>query len=131
MGKQKLLNQNKAAELSENIDIFLVWLVKGAMKYYQYGLGKLPEIMQEEKDKYYKENDEIGEFLEMCCDTSDPDAKCNGSDLFNSYKEYINNQVYSNITFTNKMKEKGYEKKPMRIDKNSPVVRGYIGIGLN
>jgi len=114
---EKLLDKDKGDVLLQNIDIFFIWLVKGCIKYYQSGLGTMPDEMKKAKQEYYLENDDLGEFLTNCCDTSDPHALSPCSDIYESYKEFVGNNDYSQKVFSVKMKEKGYHSQVVRKQK--------------
>ena len=126
---EKKIDRNKAEELLKHKSAFLSWLVKGAIKYYNEGrLENVPELLQSAKEEYYKENDEIGEYLESRCDITDSEARIPVSELYEDYKEYTGDSKISIRLFGNKMTEKGYSSKCFKIDKKN--TKCYLGIKL-
>ncbi len=126
---ERLLNKNKGKDLLKNINMFFIWLLKGSIDYYQFGLGDFPDVMKEAKTAYYKDNDDIGTFFEACCDLTDPEFKTSSVELFEAYKLFMGIQNGNIKTFIGKMTEKGYQTKLMK--KDGVAFRGYKGIKLN
>lgn len=58
--KDKLLSP---AVLSQ----FLTWVVTGAVKWYQEGLGDKPKLMRDAEQVYIGENDALGQFINTHC----------------------------------------------------------------
>ncbi|KAF9092419.1 hypothetical protein BGX27_001799 [Mortierella sp. AM989] len=48
----------------------LVWLVNGAVKWYNHGLGEQPQCMVDAFNDYCNENDMLHAFIKECCDVS-------------------------------------------------------------
>lgn len=46
---------------------FLTWLVKGSVKWYENGLGKVPSLIDNAFKAYKKENDLLAQFIEEYC----------------------------------------------------------------
>ena len=66
---QKLRDDNMQAKMTtrEAQEQLLVWCVKGAMQWYQQGIGDIPKAIAEAKASYYEENDDIGSFISDHC----------------------------------------------------------------
>ena len=52
----------------EALEQMLAWLVKGAVSWYQEGLGKQPLALRSAKDEYYEQFDEVGKFIKEHCE---------------------------------------------------------------
>eukprot|EP00891_Asterochloris_glomerata_P005828 jgi/Astpho2/5828/fgenesh1_pg.00080_%23_76_t len=52
----------------EALEQMLAWLVKGAVRWYQEGLGEQPLALRSAKDEYYEQFDEIGKFIKERCE---------------------------------------------------------------
>ena len=66
---QKLRDDDMQAKMTtqQAQEQLLVWCVKGAMQWYQQGIGDIPQAIAEEKERYYEENDDIGAFINENC----------------------------------------------------------------
>ena len=53
----------------EALEQMLAWLVKGAVRWYQEGLGEQPMALRSAKDEYYEQFDEVGKFIREHCET--------------------------------------------------------------
>jgi len=124
----RLLDKHKGEMLMKNLDIFFVWLVKGCIKYYKDGLNEMPSVMAEAKKEYYQENDEIGEFIDACCDIKDSTVKTSTAELFECFKAYSGNHALSVRCFSSKIKDKKFE--PTQIMKDGQNLRGFKGLAL-
>jgi putative DNA primase/helicase len=84
--------------LLEEADGILTWLVAGCALYWDLGL-RPPVIVTEATAEYRKENDRFGAWLEERCEI-DPSAETSSADLFNSYKQWCeeNREFCSNQT---------------------------------
>ena len=81
--KKKLLNE------SEGI---LCWLVEGAIEYQRVGLN-IPDSVQEETEKYRKENDGIGLFLSERC-VEDPAWSTTKGKMEREIKDFCKNNGF-------------------------------------
>ncbi|KAF9102226.1 hypothetical protein BGX27_011122 [Mortierella sp. AM989] len=61
--REKLLTKSSQEQL-------LVWLVQGACSWYEHGLGETPRCMVDAFNEYAGENDDLGTFIEDCCEKS-------------------------------------------------------------
>jgi len=101
----KLKNNNIEEELKAKLDEFLVWLVRGSIKYFKDGLGKTPELAKHAVDEYMEENDDIASMIENHCDKVKGEAVSHKM-LYNLFiSEY---RLVSQKVFTGLMRDKGY-----------------------
>ncbi len=80
----------------------LNWMVQGAERYLTEGLH-VPASIQACSDEYIKSEDVIGEFIESCLTKGD--SRCLLSVVFNSYKEWLNNQGYDYVMTQRQLKK--------------------------
>ena len=66
---QKLRDDDMQAKMTsqEAQEQLLVWCVRGALQWYQHGLEDIPKAIADEKEGYYKESDDIGNFIKEHC----------------------------------------------------------------
>jgi putative DNA primase/helicase len=69
----------------------LRWIVLGAFRYLNYGLGTPPEAVLEATKEYRDDQDVLGSFLEQTCDL-EPDSETGASDLYESYTSWADRQ---------------------------------------
>ena len=75
-------------KLKEEADGIMGWLVKGAKKWYRDGLQPPPSV-KKDSDDYFRSMDDIGLWLEECCDVSGiPRDFTSNTDLYESYKNW-------------------------------------------
>ena len=93
--KQKLKDRNTEAKLSshENLQQLLTFVVRGAVRWYREGLGEIPSVMKAETEKYMREMDLLGDFLESACSTDDAEAFVPRSDLYEAYLRFTNTKL--------------------------------------
>ena len=96
------LNKNLLNELKQDKKAVLAWLVKGAIKYYEDGLGTCEAVAKATK-KYRKSQDTLGGFIDACIKEE------NGSEVRARalYEAYIG---YCNDNFLNPMSETKFGK---------------------
>ena len=77
-------------ELWEEREGVLKWLVEGAIAYYEAdGLGPIPEVMEEAKQKAKFEGDSIYSFFKNCVvATSEKAARIKARRVYTAYKQY-------------------------------------------
>jgi P4 family phage/plasmid primase-like protien len=74
--------------LLDNIDEIFSYIVTAGVQFWQeQTLGDLPEIVEEERRRYVRNNDLIGMFLNDCVDKS-PNQSIIASALYSSYKNW-------------------------------------------
>jgi putative DNA primase/helicase len=89
----------------------LAWGVKGAMEWWRIGLDKPPEIA-EANDDWKAENDQIGRFIEECCEAADP-LSTKARPLYKRYREWAEGAGESAISetlFGKRLKDRGFSK---------------------
>jgi P4 family phage/plasmid primase-like protien len=73
------------------LNAFFTWLCMGAKKYYQSGLPEQTQLMKDEMDTFVQDNkseDDIQDWLEQFCDTSNSNYETKGTELFQSYRNW-------------------------------------------
>jgi putative DNA primase/helicase len=113
-------------EFTEELPGILAWMVRGCLDWYKNGL-QTPDEVKEATSNYRTEMDIIGDFIASCC-TSSPVFEVEATTLYKNYTEWAGKQgikrPLSNISFGNRMLEKGFERKKTRGNK-------YIWIGID
>jgi putative DNA primase/helicase len=101
--KQKLLSER---------DVIAAWVVKGAIRWHQEGLG-CPEIILRTRQQWREQMDTIGHFLRECC-VEDKQATVRASQLYNAFKLWAQLQGHQHIltstAFGLRLVERGYVK---------------------
>lgn len=119
--RHKLKNDNIEATLLTKLDQLLTWIVRGSIKYFNEGLGDVPQKVANATKEYMNENDEIGNFLDDVCDKIKTGYVYHSA-LFDKFKEHTNSNISSKI-FTQMMKAKGY---PQSRRKNGTIFSGLV-----
>ena len=70
----------------------LTWLVKGAMEWYNKGLGTQPPLMQECLKEYIADNDTLQQFIDECCEIKEG-ARVNAAAFKAEYMAVSNKKV--------------------------------------
>lgn len=113
------------AKLMSELPGILAWAVRGAMAWYQQGLGE-PLAVENATAAYREESDILGQFLvEHVLTGEHMEAK--SSDLYAQYAEWADsNGLYkqSHVKFARAMQERGFEK----ARRNNGVM--WLGLGL-
>ena len=84
----------------------LAWLVRGAVSWYDRGLGAMPEAIGAAFDSYKEENDTLAAFLADRC-TAAPDATCNAAAFRQAYMTHSGQHVQQK-DLKHFMKKKGF-----------------------
>ncbi len=116
---------NLEEKLIQEADGILRWVIQGANKWYQDGLGICPTIKQESAS-YRTESDLLGHFLEEKIEFA-TEAREIESDVYYFYSTWCRangTNPLSKIRLTQKLKERGVRQKP------SNGKRYYLGIRL-
>jgi P4 family phage/plasmid primase-like protien len=109
--------------LINHIDEFLVWLVKGSVKFFNDGgFGPIPKAADEELFKYLKQNDTFNTFITDNY-IKNPKKSVLNKYIFSKYKEECDPKILQK-DFTTLMEDKGY------IPKRFSLGIGYTGLGL-
>lgn len=104
----------------------LHWMIEGCLDWQQNGLQR-PKCVKEATEEYFDEQDMFGQWIDECC-TLNAQFSCQSSKLFNSWKEFAeNNNVRAGdkVNFSRKMNLMKFEK-PKKIQ----GVMKYFGITL-
>jgi putative DNA primase/helicase len=78
-------------KLLEEAEGILVWMLDGLRGYQRIGLAEPDEVKGATKE-YREEQDNLAEFFEEMCATTDPAARCGATDLYNAYTQWTNAQ---------------------------------------
>lgn len=95
--KEKL-NKNLLNELKQVRKSVLSWLVKGAVKYYEEGLGTCEAVVKATK-MYRKSQDTLGGFIDACIKEEHGSA-VRARALYEAYISYCNNNLLSSMSET-------------------------------
>ena len=82
----RLRDNDLEAKLSsqEGQEQLLSWLVRGAVAWYQRGLGAMPEAVGQAFDSFHQENDTLTSFIRDSC-ILDKDATVNAKQFLDAY----------------------------------------------
>lgn len=89
----------------------LNWIIEGARRWYEEGLGEPPEVITEATQEYRREMDIIGDFLDECCDRGEG-LTVSASKLYQSFQSWARENgrpVFGNRRFKSEMADLGYE----------------------
>lgn len=122
--KEKI-NKNLLSQLKLDSRAVLSWLVEGAVKYYDEGLGTCDEVDKATK-RYRRAQDTLGGFIDACIRT------CEGSEvrartLYEEYLAYCNDNLLSPMSetkFGRDFSTRGF------VRSKDKVSRKYVGIKL-
>ena len=79
---------NLLDKLKGEADAIMGWQVRGAMEWYKSGLD-IPEKVQRDSEAYFESMDDIGLWVEECCNLTGRDIDWTANkDLYQSYKEW-------------------------------------------
>lgn len=104
--KHRIGDKDIELKLLQHLNQFIVWLIKGSIKYFKEGLGNVPKLIKEATNDYLNENDDLGNLIKEECIT-DANGFIYHCDLFDKYKSTYNKNISTKI-FTAMMKDKGY-----------------------
>ena len=91
----------------DNLSRLLTFVVRGAVQWYAEGLGALPDVMQSETERYLRDIDAVGEFLEAVC-TIEPGAFVPKGELFDEFGKFAMTSVPF-AEFKAQMERKGFK----------------------
>jgi putative DNA primase/helicase len=109
-------------KINARLDELLVWLVKGSTEYFKNGLLDIPPTIELATNDYIKENDELENLIEDCCEKSKIGYVYH-ADLYGKYLSTTNKKISQRV-FTTMMAEKGYTTKR----KNDGIV--FLGLSF-
>lgn len=87
-----------AEKLADERNGILSWIVRGATKWYRYGLTK-PDAVVKANDDYRTEMDSVGHFISEQCKV-EPEAQISASALYNSYRRFSNDNGQTPVSQT-------------------------------
>lgn len=112
-----------------NREQLLVWLVRGAVAWYEAGLGEQPELLKSALQRYVEENDTLQSFIEDRCEVqpSAPSAKTktNASEFRREYIQASSGKVTQKI-LQEMMKRRGFDFKAVKVE--GQCVRMFLGL---
>ena len=108
-------------KLKAEAEDILAWMVQGCLRWQQVGLSDVPLAVAEATESYREEMDDFGNWLDECCDATDPSRETPSSNLYHSYKEWAKNSGHvrwlTMQQFARKMIDRGFIKH--RTNKNN------------
>jgi putative DNA primase/helicase len=114
------------AKLLTEAEGILAWAVAGAVEWYQHGLPAAIQEMNQLTQRWRRDSDQVGRFIENCCTTGEY-AEVRARNLYLAYKlwaEESGERAESEKRFSDRMEERGFVKDE---DRTSRI---YRGIGL-
>lgn len=111
----------------KNLEGVLLWMVYGAMAWYESGLPIPDEVDEMTKQQKLMANS-AAMFIDQCC-TMEEDAFAAGTPLYNAYKEWCNEEGYTPYgrkSFTIALTDLGVETDRKMYE--GKVTRGYAGL---
>lgn len=77
----------KARLLAESSGI-LNWMIEGALDWLREGTVPEPESSRRASASFWATSSALGEFIETCCDLTDPDAREEATPLYQAFKQF-------------------------------------------
>jgi putative DNA primase/helicase len=100
--------QEQDSNLSEKLigeaEGILAWAVRGAVTWYQEGLGKPPDV-EKASAEWRAESDALKDFIEECC-LVDPAASCKSSALWHAYEKWAEDNGETRLLTRAKLAER-------------------------
>jgi putative DNA primase/helicase len=108
----------------------LAWCVEGSRLWFEQGLQKPIEV-QQANEEWKAESDQVGMFIEECCETGEGLAR-SASEIYNAYKRWAESSGEHPMTqkaFGSKLGSRGFEKKQTKtgIKYKGITIRGAVG----
>jgi putative DNA primase/helicase len=103
-------------------------MVEGCLLWQKHGLMIPPRVIEETKE-YYSDEDNVGAFIDFCCDLGDETVFSVGAtEIYNAFeawwRKYVGNFPPKQKKFGKQLRER------FRCEKYGGLYR-YFGIGLN
>ena len=108
----------------EVLEQFLAWMVKGAVAWYEHGLGIKPTLLAGAQSSYYEEHDVLTKFINDHCVVSSD--KIVSSTIFKTRFEEVTQQPARDLK--QKMQKRGFKWGNRRISGNN--LKAYIGLDI-
>jgi putative DNA primase/helicase len=67
----------------------LAWVIRGAVEWYEHGLGEVPQVVKDETDDYFEAQDDIRTWVAECC-VIGPNHFDGSQHLYASYERWCN-----------------------------------------
>ena len=112
----------------------LYWAIQGCRKWLAEGLTP-PEVVRERTERYQKEEDPVGLFLEECCDLEDPNGTVSRRRLYQYWAQWCGAQGEDPGTLK-QLKRKFAAKQAehnflnARVPEGNSMLQGYRGLSL-
>jgi P4 family phage/plasmid primase-like protien len=130
--KPPVKNLDLESELKAEGDEILSWMVEGALDYHKNGMI-IPETVREETDRYFSEQDALGEWLDGYTEKGDNYVTAT-TDLKASYDLITGSEGFrskqSAMAFSAGLAKRGYERVSSVYDSNGHKCRGFKGLRL-
>jgi putative DNA primase/helicase len=123
---ERRANLNLEKELCAEDSGILAWMVEGCLEWQRDGLNP-PRVVTEATEKYRKDEDMLGDWIEECCDR-EPAAKEKAADLFKSFVEWYHDNIGKGDKLTGTWFGKQLTKKFDKTKSNGSNV--YLGVSL-
>jgi putative DNA primase/helicase len=117
---ERIPRREMIEQFEEELPGILAWMVRGCIGWYRSGL-QTPDEVKEATSNYRTEMDLIGDFIEERC-TVRNGLEIEATALYKHYSDWAGSQGIKkpliNISFANRMLEKGFRKKKGSRNKN-------------
>jgi putative DNA primase/helicase len=105
-------DKNLGEKLKAELPGILRWAVEGALLWQKEGLDT-PDAVRQATREYRSEMDVLSDFIDECCDVSDPGATISFQDLYYRYQDWCaadNEEPMSRKEFSRRLDERGFTK---------------------
>jgi len=116
--RSKLMLDNQQEQL-------LNWLVQGAVKWYNEGLGEQPQVAKDAFSNYFTENDKLGRFLDNC--QKGPELYVPAKDFKQAFEEQTDIKI-KQAELIEMMKKRGFRHTQARRDGHK--TNYYLGLSI-
>lgn len=107
---------------------FLTWVVQGAVRWYQQGLGEKPGLLREAEQNYIGENDVLGEFLKTSCQQG-REFKVETRAFKEAYEIATDSKLKADVLIK-KMRLRGFTASKKRITPEANPTSHYVGLRI-
>ena len=129
--KPPIKNLDLESELKSEAPDILLWMIDGALDYHKNGMI-IPETVREETDRYFSEQDSLGQWLDGFTEKGDFETAT--TELKASYDLISGSEGFrskrSMMAFSASLAKRGYERTRNITDANGIRGRGFKGLRL-
>lgn len=119
-------------KLRDEYGQILTWMIEGAVKYYENGLGRSP-VVESSSAEYFSDNDVIQQWIEERV-TPELNTRVEGRLAYMDFQTWCEDGgvrfIMTRTDFTRALKAKGFVSKPASLPGHPNPVRVYVGFRL-